>query len=746
MSVNPNEQDTKERLDPWAHVNPLQAGLDLIANGYSPLLVKMAHEGGKVPMHEGWRTGDMTAERWKGDLGTTYSGQATGIGIRTGEVVCADFDITDAYKDVLQKARAAVFAVLGRSDYLREGNKGFAIMYRNASPIRKIRVAAVAPDDSKQAVEFLGDGQQFVVAGLSKPHRYYVWPDEFLGASPMLTKVADLPEVTPDQIREAAAAVRAVFEAAGWHTAAKVDKNGQPEASEPGTLDKPLTVQMVRDMLACIDPSDLPRVGNVQTGELGWSNVAAGLKAAKVEDSEWDAREEFHNWSATGDNYKDEADCYAMFDNVPAHALKVGGFVKLALAGGYKWPPGFFGQSTPLPDAESLMAKRFGDSFEEDSEPSRDDSTDFGEPESFDCLLSATAKDVEELFPGFIEKRIATFLSGPGNTHKSRLGIQFGVSISSQTEMWGIKPADRATFLYLSSEDDRDEVIRRSQAIARRLKVQSLPSANYWDVRGKKSRLAIMSEGGGCELQPFYHALRSQLLAIPGHKFAVLDSCYDFVSFKGKAKIDEDAVNEFIKRLLDKLCVETDATLLVLWHPSQAGQARDDAGGWSVAWHNSPRARLAISRVKNGVDTFELEVVKRNHGVTGLKLTLHWSDGALLHVSERDKTENEEKIRNACIARAIELAKIRQPLNAKNKPDDETLGKVKDACGFPVSPQDVKGHLQQAALMGKLVYLKSDHDVVAGYYDPCDPWAGEEAGRQSRRAEAAARAKAGKGE
>ena len=37
-------------------------------------------------------------------------------------------------------------------------------------------------------------------------------------------------------------------------------------------------------------------------------------------------------------------------------------------------------------------------------------------------------------------------------------------------------------------------------------------------------------------------------------KFLALDSCYDFVRFAGKAKIDEGAVNAFIKTVLQQLC------------------------------------------------------------------------------------------------------------------------------------------------------------------------------------------------
>jgi len=80
-----------------------------------------------------------------------------------------------------------------------------------------------------------------------------------------------------------------------------------------------------------------------------------------------------------------------------------------------------------------------------------------------------------------------------------------------------------------------------------------------------------MHESGQVEVRPFYHRLIQRLRKVPGHKIVVLDSAYDFVRFTGKAKIDEDAVNYFIKVVLQGICDLTDSTLLIPWHPSQAG-------------------------------------------------------------------------------------------------------------------------------------------------------------------------------
>ena len=76
--------------------------------------------------------------------------------------------------------------------------------------------------------------------------------------------------------------------------------------------------------------------------------------------------------------------------------------------------------------------------------------------------------------------------------------------------------------------------------------------------------------------------------------------------------------------LLDRLCAETDSTMLYLFHPSYAGQERGDASGYSTAWHNAPRARLSITKDKATAGAYDLKVEKRSDGPEGGQITLHW--------------------------------------------------------------------------------------------------------------------------
>ena len=123
-----------------------------------------------------------------------------------------------------------------------------------------------------------------------------------------------------------------------------------------------------------------------------------------------------------------------------------------------------------------------------------------------------------------------------------------------------------------------NELARRAQAICQVRSIKA-PRQGIFLARRDKIALVHMGESAEIEVRPFYHRLTARLQRIPGHKILVLDSAYDFVRFIGRAKIDEDAVNYFIKVVLQGICDQTDSTLLIPWHPSQAGSGRDSMVG-----------------------------------------------------------------------------------------------------------------------------------------------------------------------
>ena len=344
-------------------------------------------------------------------------------------------------------------------------------------------------------------------------------------------------------------------------------------------------------------------------------------------------------------------------------------------------------------------------------------------PVPFRDVLKRTVAPVAELIPGLIERGVVTFLAGPGGVHKSRLALQWGLCLDAGAPIFG-RPVERATFAYLSCEDHADEVARRAQAITARLQLPDDGPGQFYDLTGEDATLAVVHDSGECEPTEGFERLLGWLQSIPGHKFVVADSTYNVLRFEGSAKINEGGVKAAIA-LLQRLCDEADATLLVLWHPSQAGQDRGDASGWSVAWHNAPRARLSITAADKEGNAYTLATEKRNHGPKGKPITLHWSAGALLPLTEVPNSESRE----ALIAAVVNVAVMSAEAGAPIKQGSRHLFKwqmdaIEAALGRRPSEPEVKEALASALPRGLLRYQSPTRHKAAGYY-PADERAHE---------------------
>jgi hypothetical protein len=355
-----------------------------------------------------------------------------------------------------------------------------------------------------------------------------------------------------------------------------------------------------------------------------------------------------------------------------------------------------------------------------------------GEIISLPDLLSREVHPVPELIPGWLERGTVTFIAGQGGSNKSRMCLQIGLCLDAGVLPPGLGGADRAqiergpiaTLVYVSAEDDGDELARRAQAITKQLKLRRRKDSRavFLPLAGKDAALVVMREDGQHIVTPRYAELVALLHSIPGHKILVLDSAYDFARWTGKTKIDEDAVNWFVKTFLTGICGQCDATLLIPWHPSQAGSERADMSGWSVAWHNAPRARWALKESSAVADAFELSVTKRNHGRKAEPVLFSFHEGALLLVADVPDDGKESALRSAVAAVAVRVAREGIPFNRKDRIPSDVLAEVTRLTGRQVSQHAFRDALGAAVRAGELqIVIKSRHRAP-GFYPP-----GEEA-------------------
>ena len=334
-------------------------------------------------------------------------------------------------------------------------------------------------------------------------------------------------------------------------------------------------------------------------------------------------------------------------------------------------------------------------------------------PVSFEDVIKRDVPAVQEIVPGLIERGIVTFLAGAGGSHKSRTALHWGLAIASGTPIYG-RAVEQCDFLYLSYEDHPDEVARRSQAICRRLDIRHPDRAQFWDLTDNGAPLAIVSEAG-VEEQPFCEQVRAHLKAMPGQKFVVLDSAYNVLAFIGAAKIDEALVKAGIE-FLGRLGRECDATIIVLWHPSQAGQERGDASGWSVAWHNTPRARLSIGADKDEEGGYILKVEKRNNAARGEPIRLRWDAGLLSPPEPAAREESDSRVVEAMIEVVAEGERTGQFLQRSGKIMGWQQAMLRQAApGRRITDNLIRETAANLERLGKLKYVSGKGHDHAGY-------------------------------
>jgi RecA-family ATPase len=224
-----------------------------------------------------------------------------------------------------------------------------------------------------------------------------------------------------------------------------------------------------------------------------------------------------------------------------------------------------------------------------------------------------------------------TLFSGDGGTGKSLLALQLAVSTAS-ARPWLRMAVKEGSALYLSAEDDRDELARRIKDIqqAEGVPFSDISKLKCRSLAGEDALLATLQKDGA--LQPT-HLLKAieHLLERDKPDLVVLDTLADY--FPGNEN-DRSQARQFIG-MLRGLAIRHNCTVFLLAHPSLTGINSGTGTSGSTGWNNSVRSRLYLSRVKQ--DGYEanpnarvLQTMKSNYASIGGEIALTWQDGVFV--------------------------------------------------------------------------------------------------------------------
>lgn len=234
------------------------------------------------------------------------------------------------------------------------------------------------------------------------------------------------------------------------------------------------------------------------------------------------------------------------------------------------------------------------------------------------------------LVPGLVPAGNVTLLGGPAGCGKSLLALQLAVGVVAGCPWVGNETAAGGC-LYLSCEDEREELHRRLVAIVHDLGTDlgDLDRLSLWPLAGEDAILAAPNpkEFGKMRALPRFTELEAAVRSLRP-ALLVIDTLADV--FGGDENRRAEA-RGFIA-LLRGLAMRSECAVVVLSHPSVAGMASGSGLSGSTAWEASVRSRLFLERVtENGQepdpDARRLSVKKLNYGRAGGEIALRYEGG-----------------------------------------------------------------------------------------------------------------------
>jgi RecA-family ATPase len=284
---------------------------------------------------------------------------------------------------------------------------------------------------------------------------------------------------------------------------------------------------------------------------------------------------------------------------------------------------------------------------------------------------------------GLIPAKTITILSGDGGTGKSLTALQLAAS-TALGRAWFGRQVTQGRVLFISAEDDTDELHRRIADIARAegFALADLDGMILRSLAGEDALLAVQAKASGAltatdlfrevEAQVYEHA----------PALVILDTLADL--FPGNEN-DRAQARQFIG-LLRGLAIRHGCAVLLLSHPSLSGLNSGSGTSGSTAWNNSVRSRLYLERVV--VDGYEpdhdarvLTTKKANYSKTGGEIRIKWMGGVFI----ADEPETAGEAMNATIKAERVFLKILRTMTEQGR-------RVNHAGGGNYAPKVFAAH------------------------------------------------------
>lgn len=268
--------------------------------------------------------------------------------------------------------------------------------------------------------------------------------------------------------------------------------------------------------------------------------------------------------------------------------------------------------------------------------------------------------DREWIVRDLIPAKTVTLLSGDGAAGKTTLGLQLAAARALARDWIGTIPAPGPT-LFLSAEDDGDELHRRLHAIRLHYGAawDDLADIHLADLVGANAVLGEFSKSGIICATKLFAAVTAAIERTRAD-LVIVDALAD--AFAGDEN-NRSQARQFIG-LLKRPARQHGCAFLCLAHPSLNGLSTGTGTSGSTAWNNSVRSRLyfesaqAADGSEPDKDLRTLTLRKANYAPAGVSFTVRWKHGA--YVPEVGATSSLDRMALKQKAEATFLCLLRQ--------------------------------------------------------------------------------------
>lgn len=234
----------------------------------------------------------------------------------------------------------------------------------------------------------------------------------------------------------------------------------------------------------------------------------------------------------------------------------------------------------------------------------------------------------------WIPLRQSTMMTGEGGVGKSLLAQMLCTCMALGRSFLGMETR-KMNALYVTAEDDGEELWRRQAAICDALQVpiSALAGKLYLvSLAGRPdTALAGIDEEHKVKATDLWRRVQATVKD-RDIRFSVFDNATDMMAGDHN---DVHQVAAFVNMLTGN-AIKTNGVSLILHHPNKGG---DDWLG-SVAWHNKVRSRLIVKHASDtDRDARTIENPKANYGPSRGKVDFRWHRGAFI----RDEDLPEDK-------------------------------------------------------------------------------------------------------